>query len=603
MSYFGADSYSDYKEFLKGDFIKDPESKNLVPGIIVSNASPNANDQDLTSHGVITKTNPKTGEVEVTYFDGPLAGKGQALKSSNVWSREKFLTVEQSKELGIDVDTTLLEKSRAASKAKGEKYAKELEEKKKKAQQEAEAKALKAKFEVNGPGFSLQTANAPADWSKSPVDNAPSLEDALKVAKGDDPLQAAKGVTVLADSDSIEDLELRVQKVTGKGGKEQIRVTFAVTDWAANARVAAMIDDPNISKSSGLDIDKYEIQPDGSLVRKKAWANSDVDQNGNGVTYSGPAGKGIFKLHRAKSGAEKVNWFVNHSYSSNSVAFHNKAELLLPANATAEDIANALKEFGVIDSVRPATKDDIKGLVENKMIWLYGKNTDGTKNYAGELREKILQQIKDEWGFTADDVEVSVDPLARGRIQYLVPESVADALVSKTGANYFKHSWKSGGTGSTAQERADFIYKVFMSGSLYSTVQRWTDGINVSGMSSREDVKANGGNYVFTSPQSANSNGDSSGLGFTFDGRKVLRRLDYYKNNSDKYGQLASDSEDVVEQLKNNYGEIMFKKNLSWADLSGISLDSATRKLLIKKLTDAGFGDSNFVDVLKKGGK
>ena len=46
MSYFGADSYSDYKEFLKGNFVKDPESKNLVPGIIVSNASPNSNDQD-----------------------------------------------------------------------------------------------------------------------------------------------------------------------------------------------------------------------------------------------------------------------------------------------------------------------------------------------------------------------------------------------------------------------------------------------------------------------------------------------------------------------------------------------------------------------------
>ena len=47
----------------------------------------------------------------------------------------------------------------------------------------------------------------------------------------------------------------------------------------------------------------------------------------------------------------------------------------------------------------------------------------------------------------------------------------------------------------------------------------------------------------------------------------------------------------------------MFKKNLSWADLSGLSLDSATRKILIKRLTDGGLGDSNLVDVLKKGGK
>ena len=585
MSYFGADSYSDYKEFLKGDFVKDPESKNLVPGIIVSNASTNANDQDLTSHGVITKTNSKTGEVEVTYFDGPLAGKGQTLKSDKVWSREKFLTVEQSKELGIDVDTTLLEKSRAASKAKGEKYAKELAEKKKKAQQEAEAKALKSKFEVNGPGFALQTPNAPADWSKSPVDNAPSLADALKVAKGDNPLEAAKGATVLADSDAIEDLELRVQKVTAKGGKESIRVTFTLTDWAANPRVAEMIDDASIDKSSGLDIDKWEKQPDGSLKYSKKWDSSSVDQSGTGVTYSGKAGKGTFKLHRAKKGAEKANFFNHASNSSNSVAFHNKVEIILPANATEKDIEDAIKAMGGVDSVRPATKEDIKGLVENKMIWLYGRSTDGTKNYAGELRDKILQQIKDDYGFTADDVEIVVDKEGRGRISYLAPQSVADKIASETKINYFNHTWQSS-TPNGTDAMADFLFEIFQSGGLYSTTNRWMDGININGMSSKADVKANGGNYMFTHQSSSPSSGSS--LSFSFDARKLLRRMDFYKNGGDKYGQLVSDAEDVIEKLKSGGGEIMWKKNLSWADLSSVSMSDAVRAALVKKLLAAG---------------
>ena len=585
MSYFGADSYSDYKEFLKGDFVKDPESKNLVPGIIVSNASTNANDQDLTSHGVITKTNSKTGEVEVTYFDGPLAGKGQTLKSDKVWSREKFLTVEQSKELGIDVDTTLLEKSRAASKAKGEKYAKELEEKKKKAQQEAEAKALKSKFEVNGPGFSLQTPNAPADWSKSPVDNAPSLADALKVAKGDNPLEAAKGATVLADSDAIEDLELRVQKVTAKGGKESIRVTFTLTDWAANPRVAEMIDDASIDKSSGLDIDKWEKQPDGSLKYSKKWDSSSVDQSGTGVTYSGKAGKGTFKLHRAKKGAEKANFFNHASNSNNSVAFHNKVEIFLPANATEKDIEDAIKAMGGVDSVRPATKEDIKGLVENKMIWLYGRSTDGTKNYAGELRDKILQQIKDDYGFTADDVEIVVDKEGRGRISYLAPQSVADKIASETKINYFNHTWQSS-TPNGTEAMADFLFEIFQSGGLYSTTNRWMDGINTNGMSSKADVKANGGNYMFTHQSSSPSSGSS--LSFSFDASKLLRRMDFYKNGGDKYGQLVSDAEDVIGKLKSGGGEIMWKKNLSWADLSSVSMSDAVRAALVKKLLAAG---------------
>ena len=588
VGYFGATSYADYKEFLKGKFLKDPESKNMVPGIIVANASPNAGDQDLTSYGVIKKVDAKKGEVEVGYFDGPLAGKSATLDANKVWSREKFLTNEQAKELGIDVDPTYRDEARAAAKAKGEKYQKELQAKALKAQQDAEAKALKSKFEVNGPGFALATAdkNAPADWSKSPVENAPSLSSALKIAKGDDPVSAAKGATVLGDSDAIEDLELRVQKVTAKGGKESIRVTFTLTDWAANPRVAEMIDDPNITKSSGLQIDKWEKQPDGSLKYVKVWDSSSVDQNGNGVTYSGKAGKGTFKLHRAKKGAEKADFFKHASSSNHSVAFHNKVEIILPANATEKDIEDAIKGMGGVENVRPATQADIKGLVENKMIWLYGRSTDGTKNYSGELRQKILDQIKDEYGFTADDVEVFADKDARGRISYLVPQSVADKIASETGVNYFYHNWQSS-TPSGTTAYADFLFDIFQSGSLYSTTNRWMDGINTSGMSSKADVKANGGNYMFTHPSSSKKNGGSS-LVFTFDGRKLLRRMDFYKNNSDKYGQLQSDEEDVISKLKSGGGEIMWKKNLSWADLASVSMPDAVRAALVKKLLDAG---------------
>jgi hypothetical protein len=80
-------------------------------------------------------------------------------------------------------------------------------------------------------------------------------------------------------------------------------------------------------------------------------------------------------------------------------------------------------------------------------------------------------------------------------------------------------------------------------------------------------------------------------LAFYFNSKSVLRRLDYYKNNSDKYGQLQSDSEDIVESLSNNYGELMFKKNLSWADLSSISMPTAIREKLIERLMSEGKTD------------
>jgi DNA polymerase III epsilon subunit-like protein len=589
IGYYGAANYSDYKEFLKGGFLKDPESKNMVPGIIVGNASPNSSDPELTSYGVITNMNgAKNGEVEVSYFDGPLAGQSATLTNDKVWSREKFLTIEQAKELDIDISPAYRDSALGAAKAKGEKYKKELEAKALKAKQDAEAKALKSQFEVNGPGFALTTAdkNAPADWTTSPVENAPSLQSALKLVKGDDVLQAAKGATVLTDSDSMEDLEMRVQKVTGKGGKEQIRVTFTLTDWAANPRVAEMIDDDNVTKSDGLKIDKWEKQPDGSLKYSKIWEKSSVDQYGNGVTYSGKAGKGIFKIHRAQKGADKADFFKHAGSSNYSVSFHNKVEILLPATATEKDIADAVKQMGGVDSVRPATKADIKGLVENKMIWLYGRNTDGTKNYSGELRQKVLDQIKADYGFTADDVEVSVDVDARGRINYLVPQSVADKIAADSGVNYFYHNWMSS-TPSGTQEYANWLFGIFQSGSLYSTTNRWMDGINVEGMSSKADVKANGGNYMFTHPSTSKKN-SSSNLVFTFDAKKLLRRMDFYKNNSDKYGQLMSDQEDVVSKLSSGGGEIMWKKNLSWSDLAHVSLPPEVRKALIKKLTESG---------------
>jgi len=138
LASYGANDYSDYKQFLQGELIKDPNSKNMAPGILVQNANPNDSDQDLTSYGVISKQDAKTGDIEVSYFDGPLAGQTKSTKSDKIWSREKFITPEQAKELDIEIDQTLFDKSKAAGKAKGELYAKQQAEKLKKAQQAAE---------------------------------------------------------------------------------------------------------------------------------------------------------------------------------------------------------------------------------------------------------------------------------------------------------------------------------------------------------------------------------------------------------------------------------------------------------------------------------
>ncbi len=589
LAAYGANDYSDYKNFLSGEFLKDPNSKNMVPGILVQNADPNDSDQDLTSYGVVSKQNAKAKEVYVSFFDGPLAGQTKTFSPEKVWSREKFITPEQAKELDISLDPTLFDKSKTAAKAKGEAYAKKQAEAAKKAQQAAEAKALKDKFSVNGPGFSVQTLDAAPDYSKSPHPDVPSLEDSLKMAKNDNPAEAANGSTTLLDSDSIEDLEVHVGMVTDEKGEKKIRLQFTLTNWAGKQVAGKADSDPNISKSKALRLGKWEKQQDGSLVWKDTWDTSTVDSNKNGVTFEGPAGKGTFLLHRASKSIDDtdVDFFKYHSSSPYAVSFHNKAEIYLPADATSEDVAEALNSLGGISQVRPALESDVRGVIENKMIWLLGSSTDGKKNYAGELREKTLQIIKDEYGFTADDVEVVVDPLARGRINYYMPESAVDKLMEKTGFSPFVvHQWKGG----DQTNSVDWFYNMITSGGIYATATRWMNGINKSGMSSSSDIDANGGNYVFASPSSKGSS-TSTNLAFYFNSKNVLRRLDYYKNNSDKYGQLQSDSEDIVESLSNSYGELMFKKNLSWADLSSISMPAAIREKLIERLMTEGLTD------------
>lgn len=597
MGAYGANNYSDYKQFLSGEFIKDPNSKNMVPGILVQNDSPNTTDPELVSYGVVSSQNAKSGDIEVSYFDGPLAGKKQTLKSDKVWSREKFITPEQAKELDITLDSTLFDKSKAAAKAKGEEYAKQQAIQAEKAKQKAEAdaakakllaekKALKEKFQVNGPGFQVQTLDAAeVDFSKSPAEGVPSLDDALEaVNKANTPLKAAKGASTLVDADSIEDLDVHIGKVTGEDGKEKLRIQFTLTDWAGNAQAAVLTDNPSVKKSTKLRIDKYEKNADGSLTWKGVWDNSTIDSSGNGVTYTGKAGAGEFKLHRAAKGTNDVDFFKYHSSSEYAVAFHNKVEINLPADATSTDIAQALQEFGGIDQVRPATQADIKGVIENKMIWMYGADTDGKKNFAGELRQKTLDSIEAKYGFTADDVEIVVDPQAKGRVNYYIPEAAVEKLIEETGVSpYLVHHWKHG----TSVNTVDWYYGMIMSGGVYSTTNRWMHGINIHGQSSAEDIKANGGNYVFTKTSTQGSS-TASNLAIYLDTKKILRRLDFYKNNTDGWGQLSSGNEDIVEMLKNSSGELMFKKNLSWADVNTISMPSDLRKQLIEKLTSEG---------------
>jgi hypothetical protein len=605
-SYFGASNKSEYKNLVKKYLVKDATStgQNMLPGIIASNQDPDAPNPELASHGVITKTFPSEPAVEVTYFDGPMKGTTQKLEQKNVWSREKFLTNEQSKELGIEVDDSIRTEAIKAQGAKAEEAKKQAvaqAEQEKKQKEEAAKKAviekakqdLADKFTVEGPGFAVETLEGDADWSSTPLAQVPSLKSALDKVNSGDPLDATNGAQIMLDSADIEDLKVRIQKVE-KDGAKQIRLSFKLTNWAGNAWTKKLAKQQLSDVQDTSRLDKYKVNPDGSLVFQKEWNSNDVDGYSKGRTYRGDLtdGKGKFQFIRANRSGNTPDFFNKGGSHNGSVSLHNRVELLLPEDATPEDIAAALQELNAIKEVRPAMKSDFKGVAENKIISLFGQKGNGAKNYEGELRKQILDEVEKNYSFTADNMEVRVDEQQKGIIQYLLPEQVAEQLAATYGVEFFKHNFASKNLPNDDKERADFVYDLLFKkgGGLYSTVTRWSEGLNTSGQSSSSDLAGVGAGYIFTSKVSSMELNDTSyvSLNFYFDGVQLIRRPEFYGSNYDAWGKKVADT-DYLELLKNkNLSEVLFKENLSWADLSGIALDSSARKFLLERLTAEG---------------
>jgi hypothetical protein len=190
--------------------------------------------------------------------------------------------------------------------------------------------------------------------------------------------------------------------------------------------------------------------------------------------------------------------------------------------------------------------------------------------------------MKDKYGLDASDIKPEV--INNGDITFVMPDDIAAKLAQQTGSAYINHSWNSGDMPSSGKPRAEFLFELLTGDGLRSTVERWAAGINSSGMSSSTDGYAVGANYVFTSKSS------STGGYFSFDGAKLLRRLDFYANRGDSYGQKKE--KDILEEISAGYVyEILFKGTISWADLALVNVDSKTRDILIDMLTKADIKD------------
>lgn len=578
--------------------VKVGNNKYVIPGAIVS-------DKNGESGGVLVSTNKPESEVTVTWLVGPKSATIETVPASTVEDTESWMSPETAKTLGVTVDSDAI----AEGSLKISDFIKNLEIANeafiKSKQNQVAINKLKKSNSVMGTGASPVEVSGPLSWDVSDFENVASLNTTLELLAVN-PSKAMSGQEVLIDSGDIEDNKVRIYSTYNANGDKSTRLTFTLTSWATDSDeksehvgiIDKLANNPEVSKSSRLKYRAFQRLQD-KLVENGVWTGSFIDSGSEGATYSFPLKDadgvelGTISIHRANKDGSTPKFLGKNNAP---IAYHNKVDISIKGDATSEQVEAALKAAGVSEA-RPATKDDVRIIAENKLIGLFGQKADGSINYKGELRQKILDDVKAQYGVTADDIQAVQDP--SGDIYFLMPESFGEAMAKATNTSYFRHSWN-GYLEGTTEQQAEFLYNLLAKDGLRSTTHRWGSGINTSGKSSESDGYRVGANYVFTSKYSGAIPTSSGALSFYFDAKQVLRRLDFYANKSDSFG--AKSEKDMLQELGGSHVyEILFKGSLSWADLAGISVDSATRALLVQKLLDGGitkFGDKTVQQVI-----
>lgn len=477
---------------------------------------------------------------------------------------------------------------------------------------------------VNGPGFEAPEFEQLPSWSSSPMADVPSTTSILnelnqKASLGDNQ-EAGFGKFTLMDASSIEDGQVRIQRVIGEDGKPQIRLTGKLTSWAGRGFVRSVANNEiSALETQKINLGKYGSNPDtGELAYEGDFPQWQVDKNHKGSTYEVELDEGKIRVYRAlhsedegdiTSDREEVDFFTSTLISDTPLSFHNMFDITLPENASGSSIQRALETMGV-QQARPATEIDVRNIAENKLLWMFGKYNDGTKNPSGLLRQQELQKIQQEYGVTAADIEIVNDGTESGRVQYLLPEAVAQKL-AKERADLISlyHNVTLSGVSNDVDGVAERLVSILTAGSLESTIARRVSGVEAQGMSSDDDIYGPGANHTFLYPLTNNNQGSgahfnpnptsNNSLTVVFDPTQLIRRMDYYANEGDGYGRMQSRSMDVFDHISGaeHNGEVMFKYNVPITSAVGIATSPEVKQRAIEILRERGIEELHGLDL------
>jgi hypothetical protein len=610
---FGIKKYYDEELIQTAELPTNSVGKPMLPGVFTRIlGTEDGGSGSASSLGrkffLVTSANFETGTVNGVVIDGPNRGEVYENVSPDELDYPKgFISRKDAFEL-LDVDIPEEEYS-VFSKAKD--YV-------------STPALYRSEDIVNGPGFESPDLEELPSWTSSPTADVPSTTSILselnrKASLGDNQ-EAGFGKFTLMDGSSIEDAQVRIQRVIGEDGNPQIWLTGKLTSWAGRSFVRSVANNEiSALETKKINLGKYGTNPDsGELVYEGAFPQYQVDKNENGSTYEVELDNGKIRVYRAlhsedegdiASDKEEVDFFTSTLISDTPLSFHNMFDITLPENASGSSIQRALESMGV-QQARPATEIDLRNIAENKLLWMFGKYNDGTKNPSGLLRQQELQKIQQEFGVTAADIEIVSDGTESGRVQYLLPEAVAQKL-AKERADLISlyHNVTLSGINNEVEGVAERLVGILTSGSIESTIARRVSGVEAQGMSSDDDIYGPGANHTFLYPLTNNNQGTGAhfnpnptstfSLTFVFDPAKLVRRMDYYANEGDGYGGMQSRSMDVFDHISgaNANGEVMFKYSVPITSAAGISASPEVKQRAIEILRERGIEELHGMDL------
>jgi hypothetical protein len=321
-----------------------------------------------------------------------------------------------------------------------------------------------------------------------------------------------------------------------------------------------------------------EIMPDGVKKMPTTFVTAAPYSGGHGADQSFGTG---WVLERDYNDAH-----IEYATSMQKNSLDGRVTIRVRADDpdAAQKISDAMELVGV--SKADQTPPDNKALIKlaTDEVWeqftpIYdrGKKPNNPEEALAAIDKAVGAQL----GRPATLNDISLRFAADGRMQTLVSEDVAKAIVKKNGVHDYIHRF----TGKGKRDMVESILSGETPG-IMSTTERFQNGIFITGMSSGDDHKHDSADHLFLTLDKSGSMSHGT-WSLVIDPVALHRHTGYYFRPGDSYGSRESDNLNWLNKPSDG-GEMMVSRRLGPDAVSYIRVSSDERQMLLDRLHKKG---------------